>query len=201
MKGIICSWNEKKGFGFIKPELSNIHQYFFHVSKVHSARQAIKLNAQVTFDIEKTNKMTKQRDPKLAAKNVVIIGASTATATLKLIAIYSGLPMLLLSKWLWFAPLVFAYYCLISLITFFSYALDKSKALQGQWRIPESTLHLLELLGGWPGAMAAQRVFRHKIRKTSYQITFWLIVCVHLIVTIDALWLNNTLLARLSNIL
>ena len=118
MKGIICSWNEKKGFGFIKPELSNIHQYFFHVSKVHSARQAIKLNAQVTFDIEKTNKMTKQRDPKLAAKNVVIIGASTATATLKLIAIYSGLPMLLLSKWLWFAPLVFAYYCLISLITF-----------------------------------------------------------------------------------
>jgi uncharacterized membrane protein YsdA (DUF1294 family) len=47
--------------------------------------------------------------------------------------------------------------------------------------VPESTLHLMELLGGWPGALAGQRVFRHKSRKRSYRITLWLIVVLHVL--------------------
>ena len=42
------------------------------------------------------------------------------------------------------------------------------------------TLHGLEAAGGWPGALVAQRVFRHKTRKRSFQIIFWLIVLAHL---------------------
>jgi uncharacterized membrane protein YsdA (DUF1294 family) len=37
----------------------------------------------------------------------------------------------------------------------------------------------MELVGGWPGALLAQQVFRHKTRKLSYQVVFWTIVVLH----------------------
>jgi uncharacterized membrane protein YsdA (DUF1294 family) len=74
-----------------------------------------------------------------------------------------------------------AWYPLLSLITLIAYWVDKRKATHDQWRIKESTLHLLELLGGWPGALLAQRWFHHKSRKQKYQLVFWSIVALHLI--------------------
>jgi len=70
-------------------------------------------------------------------------------------------------------------YMIVSGITFTVYALDKRAAARGGKRTPEATLHLLELAGGWPGAIAAQRVLRHKNRKLSYQVKFWGIVVLH----------------------
>ncbi len=60
------------------------------------------------------------------------------------------------------------------------YGLDKRKAKLAHRRIKENTLHLLELLGGWPGAFAAQRYFHHKTQKTSFQVVFWMIVALHI---------------------
>jgi len=65
--------------------------------------------------------------------------------------------------------------------------IDKRKAESGEWRTPENTLHLFELLGGWPGAFLAQRLFRHKTEKVSYQVVFWLIVLAYEYVSIDFL--------------
>lgn len=59
------------------------------------------------------------------------------------------------------------------------YAVDKSAASQGRWRVSESTFHLLALIGGWPGALVAQRLFHHKSRKPSFQATFILTVVVN----------------------
>lgn len=73
----------------------------------------------------------------------------------------------------------------ISLFTFMAYAADKARAKSAEWRVPELTLHGLELIGGWPGAYLAQWVFRHKSSKFSYQLVFWLIVGLHQLVTID----------------
>lgn len=73
-----------------------------------------------------------------------------------------------------------ALYAAMSAIAFAAYAIDKRRAVQGGRRLRERTLHLLELLGGWPGALLAQRTLRHKNAKTSYQVAFWLIVAVHL---------------------
>jgi len=61
-------------------------------------------------------------------------------------------------------------------VAFFAYAFDKSAALRNQWRTQESTLHLFALVGGWPGALAAQRLLRHKSAKASFQATFWVTV-------------------------
>lgn len=70
-------------------------------------------------------------------------------------------------------------YGLMSLVTFLAYVLDKRAARLGRPRTPENTLHLLELLGGWPGAFVAQRTVRHKNAKAAYQVVFWLIVALH----------------------
>lgn len=75
----------------------------------------------------------------------------------------------------------------VSLFTYFAYRSDKARATRGEWRIPESTLHLCELFGGWPGAFIAQHQVRHKVSKVSYQIVFWMIVLLHQFLAVDSL--------------
>jgi uncharacterized membrane protein YsdA (DUF1294 family) len=70
-------------------------------------------------------------------------------------------------------------YLALSVATFATYAWDKWRAKRGADRTAEATLHLLEMLGGWPGALVAQQWLRHKSRKTSYQVRFWIIVACH----------------------
>lgn len=64
----------------------------------------------------------------------------------------------------------FAFYFIISVMTFIVYLVDKTAAQKNRWRIPEKTLHLLSLVGGWPGALLAQRLLRHKTQKISFQL-------------------------------
>lgn len=68
----------------------------------------------------------------------------------------------------------------MSLIAFVVYGWDKRRARMDGWRVPEKTLHLLALLGGWPGALAGQKVFRHKTQKVRFQMVFWSIVALHI---------------------
>jgi len=71
-------------------------------------------------------------------------------------------------------------YAAMSFATFIVYAMDKRAARRGAWRTPESTLHLLELFCGWPGAWLAQKVLRHKSVKTSFRIVFFMAVALNL---------------------
>ncbi|NHQ87825.1 DUF1294 domain-containing protein [Iodobacter sp. HSC-16F04] len=70
-------------------------------------------------------------------------------------------------------------YLAVSIVAFIAYALDKSAARNDRWRTEERTLHLLALLGGWPGALLAQRVLRHKSKKTAFLRVFWATVLVN----------------------
>ncbi|UCD74565.1 MAG: DUF1294 domain-containing protein [Phycisphaerales bacterium] len=70
-------------------------------------------------------------------------------------------------------------YLTMSVITFIVYGLDKRAAIKGRSRVPEATLHLLGLLGGFFGALVAQQVFRHKRRKLWFILITWLIVLLH----------------------
>jgi uncharacterized membrane protein YsdA (DUF1294 family) len=60
-----------------------------------------------------------------------------------------------------------------STLSFGLYAADKSAARRAARRVPESTLHLVDLLGGWPGGLVARHAFRHKTRKQPFRTVFW----------------------------
>ncbi|WP_439124964.1 MAG: DUF1294 domain-containing protein [Pseudomonas rhizophila] len=85
-------------------------------------------------------------------------------------------------------------YGLVSVVAFLLYWSDKRKARADAWRTPENVLHAVELAGGWPGALLAQQVFRHKTRKVSFQVVFWFIVLLHQVFWIDQLFLGSHLL-------
>lgn len=70
---------------------------------------------------------------------------------------------------------------LLNLVTFLMYWLDKNAAQRGRWRTRESTLHLLSLSGGWPGAWCAQQRLRHKTRKPSFRTGYWFTVILHFV--------------------
>lgn len=72
------------------------------------------------------------------------------------------------------------FYLVASAVAFIAYARDKSAAAENQWRTPESRLHLYSLAGGWPGALLAQTVLRHKSRKQSFQAVFFTTVLLNL---------------------
>lgn len=70
----------------------------------------------------------------------------------------------------------------INITLFLAYGYDKQAAKKGKWRIRENSLHAMALLGGTPAAFLGGRVFRHKTRKTSFRILFWLALLVQLLV-------------------
>lgn len=86
-------------------------------------------------------------------------------------------------------PLIYvaAVYVLMSIVSFITMARDKqiaqrnARRLKATGRVPERTLHVLELLGGWPGSLTAQRIIRHKTQQRAYQVIFWSIVVLHLV--------------------
>ena len=87
--------------------------------------------------------------------------------------------------------LVVVGYALASIVTFAVYGFDKRRAVHGGRRVPERSLHTLELLGGWPGALLGQVFFRHKLRKLTYMLVFLGIVALHV-----AFWIAWYRLAR-----
>ncbi|GEN27453.1 hypothetical protein HVA01_10990 [Halovibrio variabilis] len=72
------------------------------------------------------------------------------------------------------------FYAAVSVLAYSIYAIDKRAAMKHRRRVSEQSLHLLGVLGGWPGALLAQQHLRHKTRKTAFQLIFWLTVALNL---------------------
>jgi uncharacterized membrane protein YsdA (DUF1294 family) len=77
------------------------------------------------------------------------------------------------------SPVVLWLYLGASVVAFFAYWVDKAAARRDRWRTPEGTLHLYALFGGWPGALLAQRVLRHKSSKVKFQRVYWATVIIN----------------------
>ena len=128
-------------------------------------------------------------------------GAGIQNPRLKLLvfAMVCALPLFgSMSFWLRGISLIpLAAYGIVSVLAFFLYWSDKRKARTDRWRTPENVLHAVELAGGWPGALLAQQVFRHKTRKVSFQLLFWVIVLLHQVFWLDQMFLGGTLVSVL----
>ena len=131
--------------------------------------------------------MIEERTQNRPARSRRADGITLSTAvTLTILLIIPGVALSRLTSWIDWRLLV-GVPAVVSIYTFFAYRSDKRRAQAGEWRIPESTLHTAELLGGWPGGFLAQQAFRHKTSKSSFQFTFWLIVLTHEYLAFD--WL------------
>lgn len=206
-RGTLTFWKDDRGFGFIEPE-DQSRRVFLHISAVRSPERRPQEGDVILYQL------STDQDGKLRALNASIvevnIPANSTGATGKPIrkssaprstakrlplwlevALLSALPLVGSVHFLGAManPIPLMLYGSMSLVAFIAYSEDKSRAQTNRWRVPEKTLHLLELAGGWIGGFIAQRQIRHKNRKRSYQIQFWAIVLLHLVFWV--VWLAN----------
>jgi len=175
-QGRITTWKDDKGFGFITPNGGG-EQVFVHISSFSNRQRRPEGNEIVTYELKVDGKGRAQ------ANIVAFVGerrtpsAPPGRSNIPPIFAVCFLVFVVVAVLAGRLPIaVLALYLVASLVAFFAYAFDKSAALRNQWRTQESTLHLFALVGGWPGALAAQRLLRHKSAKASFQATFWVTV-------------------------
>lgn len=215
LRGSIKSWNDDKGFGFVTPEAGGpavfVHisamrgdrrpqagdGVFYIASKddqgrlraEHMRLQGLSLDQPAIRIKPRTApaRAAKPQNAKRQRQPLSIAAPQNLGIKLMVFALLCAAPLIgavqlfTSHHWVW----ALALYPVVSLVTMVVYGYDKYRAMAGQWRTPENTLHLLELLGGWPGALVAQQLYRHKTRKLEYQLAFWGIVLAH-----QALWLD-----------
>jgi uncharacterized membrane protein YsdA (DUF1294 family)/cold shock CspA family protein len=179
-KGRITRWNDQRGFGFIAPATGG-DEVFVHIKAFRNRQRRPVDQALVTYELN--------RDPRgrLQGANVrysgeqVSSGRTSSNGSWALLAAGLFLAGLAAGTALQALPaMVLWIYLTASAATFAAYAWDKSAAQSNRWRTSESTLLLLGLAGGWPGALVAQRMLRHKSRKRSFQLAFWLTVAMNI---------------------
>ncbi|WJW84114.1 MULTISPECIES: DUF1294 domain-containing protein [Enterobacter] len=73
---------------------------------------------------------------------------------------------------------VVMWFLLINVLTLALYGADKMAARKGMRRVPEATLLVFGVTGGWPGAIVGQQLFRHKTQKQPFKTYFFLSVVV-----------------------
>ena len=182
--GNLKTWNDERGFGFIQPTNGG-QEVFVHIKSFPSGYGRPALNLNVTFEVEQT------ADGKKRAKNVLLVRParashhannkmSTQWEKSSIFALVSFALLYLTVTLVWSTPGLLALgYLGMSLICGLFYAHDKSAAQTNEWRTSEGTLLMLGLVGGWPGAIVAQQMFRHKTSKVSFRVAFWLTVMVN----------------------
>lgn len=173
LKGRLTAWNDDKGFGFISPADGG-PRVFAHISAFPRGRRPT-LNRRVTYTARRDRQNRWRADQVrysgwLPGRSRVAGGV--LLALIIAVIFFGGLAALVLAGMI--PLLVPGFYGAASLIAMALYWRDKRAAGAGEQRTAESTLHGVELIGGWPGALIAQQAFRHKTRKTGFQLVFWL---------------------------
>jgi uncharacterized membrane protein YsdA (DUF1294 family)/cold shock CspA family protein len=179
-KGIISSWNDEKGYGFILP-MAGGDRAFVHIKSFANRSRRPVVGDAVTYSVSTdargrhsakeatiagTPKAAKPKQSSSVLSYVMAVGFLLVVVGAVLV---SAIPM----------PIMLLY-LVVSSATFVAYALDKSAAKRGAWRTSESTLHLFALVGGWPGALIAQNRLRHKSRKQPFRTIFWVTVLLNI---------------------
>lgn len=191
----LAEWDATRGYGFLQVSKKRV---FLH------RRDFAELDRQPVVGEEIRFIMGKDAKGRQCAKEAVFVISRRSPGIWRPILLISLLVMPSIAliraggdnRW------IFGYLAVINLVTYKVYAMDKRSARAGAWRVAEGKLHLLELLGGWPGAYIAQNNLRHKCSKGSYQFIFWLIVIGYQLAAIDSMqdWrVSEALFALISN--
>ncbi len=179
VQGRITDWRDEKGFGFIGP-FGGGDRVFFHISSMTSRSRRPALDDRVVYTLEKDERgRPRATDVAFIVKRRAAAGLRkpgttsiiVAAAFLVLVAVLVASARLPLA--------VGVLYVVMSIVAYAAYLFDKSAARAGRWRTRESTLHALDMFGGWPGGLVARHVHRHKSKKGSFRVAFWMTVFVN----------------------
>ncbi|HXC52149.1 MAG TPA: cold shock and DUF1294 domain-containing protein [Candidatus Limnocylindrales bacterium] len=174
--GRLLKWNDGRGFGFILPEAGG-DTVFVHISGFLPGARRPKEGDVVYYDIEHEQRRTK-------AVNVRI-KALPLPDTVK---VAYGVGLLWLAIFFLFLAgvvepaLPIIGYLVMSIVTFGFYYADKKRAETNRWRITGTSLHVLEAVGGWPGAVLAMAMLRHLTRKREHLTMLCAIIAIHVAV-------------------
>lgn len=173
-QGKLNDWRDDKGFGFVTPNGGG-QRAFVHIKSFSNRQRRPVGDEFVTYEVAYDAMGRAQ------AENIVFVNerplrsqANTRSSAPLFVAALFFLFMIgaiALGKMRSTIP---AIYIAASVITFIVYNKDKTAAKKNpRGRTPETTLHMLALACGWPGALMAQYMLRHKSKKASFQSTFW----------------------------
>lgn len=185
LAGRITDWNDDKGFGFVMP-VGGGARAFVHINEFQRGSRRPLVGDLISYhpSVDARGR-TNARQIRHAGQKTEVPRAPSRVPRAKL-----GLATLLAgvaSAAFGLLPTVLAgIYIAMSALSYLMYRSDKIAAQSEASRTPEASLHLADLLGGWPGALIAQQQFRHKTAKRSFQMVFWATVVVNLIA---AAWL------------
>lgn len=176
--GTLKSWNDDRGFGFVEPRQGG-QDIFVHIKAFSAGTGRPAVGLPLTFEVEvgpdgkkRAKAVQFARHPKRAMPRYAESPAPWTISRLLVIPAFALLYWYVASRFSFNAGIALLY-LFASIVAFVAYALDKSAAVQGRWRISESTLHLMGLACGWPGALLAQQLLRHKTSKPSFVSAFW----------------------------
>ncbi len=192
LTGRITEWNPERGYGYLQAEGRRV---FLHVREFKERGGEPAVGDIVSFEMGQDRQgrpcaaqAALQDGGRQAAPRLFVRHGKTTPAQF-LILVFLLLPgwavyRRLGSLGVWYGA---GWVLFISAVTYVIYADDKRRAKLGVRRESERSLHLWELLGGWPGAFFAQRRLRHKAMKGTYQFVFVFIIGLHQIVALDSL--------------
>ncbi|MFT5663028.1 MAG: uncharacterized membrane protein YsdA (DUF1294 family)/cold shock CspA family protein [Gammaproteobacteria bacterium] len=183
LEGKVTNWNDDKGFGFVEPNGGG-ERAFVHI-KAFKPRSRRPVNGEVII-----YELVRENDNRYKAENIKFVsGAKKLNNPSKVKSdnsfgvIFTVLFCigLLVSVFIGKLPVIIVgLYIVMSLIAFIVYAVDKSSAQNDRWRTKESTLHIISIIGGWPGAYFSQTKLRHKSSKAKFIIVYWVTVFLNL---------------------
>jgi uncharacterized membrane protein YsdA (DUF1294 family)/cold shock CspA family protein len=195
LSGTLTVWNDERGFGFISHAQGG-ERTFVHIKAFAPRATRPQVGEVLTFDVESAD--GKRRAARVLAAGQRMPSAPHGSAArsrsgrgqsrsrpgaASYLAIVGFVIVYLTINAVWpIAPWSAGLYLAASLVCFLVYAIDKSAATAGRWRVAESTLLLLGVVGGWPGAIIAQQTLRHKTKKASFRCAFWATVIINVIV-------------------
>lgn len=194
-QGTLTNWDDNRGFGFVEPK-SGGQRVFVHIKSFSFYSRRPQSGDLINYATKKDSKgklqatevsLVNDRPPANKAKSkpkpqrtsAARSASPSESQRFPLILTFSVVlgGLILLGQ----LPIEVLYlYLLASIVAYVMYAADKSAAQRNRWRTPESHLHLIALVGGWPGAYLAQQRLRHKSAKQEFKTVFWFTVVLNL---------------------
>lgn len=172
-QGVISSWKGEKGFGFIQPDDGSA-EIFVHINEFRSRKREPVCGDVVTYKVSLDNQVRVQAKAVLYQDESGFLAVSSRRV-IAIVSVILYIALLVGAVHRHHLPIYVPVVCFVlNFITYFAYSRDKRAAVEGGWRTPESTLHFLAILGGWPAALIAQSRLRHKSSKKNFRIFFCL---------------------------